>query len=221
MTGILCVLLFGCRHSEAAYMISANSFTTNKFDEFPDAVWAVTVPPTYNKTKILYKWPVPAEMEWMVESVRALHEREPTLRTCLGDAKTTFSKALEYWYVSRVIPDAAQEYDEVTERTEPEGGEIYSMRTIRSFHAAEWAKAYYRAKRLNEPLPFNPLQHTDIRTTLQHYVPADGEVLPTTASERREAKRRSKQEESSKNMSPKAGRAKIVSVPIRSARKKG
>ena len=157
VTAVLCVLLFGCRHSEAAYMISVNSFTLNKFDEFPDAVWAVTVPPTFNKTKILYKWPVPAEMEWIVESVRALHKRERALKDCLGDAKTTFSKAIEYWYSNRVIPDAAADHDEVTERTEPDVGEIYSMRTIRSYHASEWAKAFYRAKRLNEPLPFNPL----------------------------------------------------------------
>ena len=92
-------------------MISANSFEVNAFDEFPDAAWAVTVPPTYNKTKLLYKWPVPKKMEWMILTLQKLHARVPTLRKTLGNPKSKFSQAIIDYYKKRVIKDAAKDYD--------------------------------------------------------------------------------------------------------------
>ena len=79
-------------------------------------------------------------MEWMKETVKKLHQRDPRLKARLGDAKTTFAKALENFYSDRVIPDADDEYDEVTERTEGNKGEIYNMRTIRARHGTDWVK---------------------------------------------------------------------------------
>ena len=67
------MLLFGCRPSEATYIIHSPSFEPNTSREFKDCDWAATVPPEFNKTNKLYKWPVPPKMIWMVKLVREMH----------------------------------------------------------------------------------------------------------------------------------------------------
>ena len=73
------MLLFGCRHSEAAYIVCEKSIRRNNFPVFEDIDWAATVPTKYNKTKKLYKWPVPIEMNWVVDLLRSLHANTPNL----------------------------------------------------------------------------------------------------------------------------------------------
>ena len=190
------MLLFGCRHSEAAYVIYANAFRPNKFAEFQGCRWAVTVPPGFNKTKQLYKWPVPAKMEWVVKVVKELHERVPGLKEQLGDPATKFKRAIGNWFSRRVMPDAAAKFKEVTPRTPATDGHgyVYGLRTIRAYHGAVWAREFHRARRLRQPIPFNPLQHTNPKTTLQHYVPAEEDSPASTpVSERRNNKRMIKQ----------------------------
>ena len=167
--GVLFVLLFGCRHSEAAYIVWANSCRKNKYVEFEDCDWAATVPSDYNKTRKLYKWPVPREMNWVVEMLATLHKRVPQLQTLLGEPDKKFTKMLANWYTGRVIKDAAAKYDEVTERSAATN-EIYSMRTIRAYYGTKWAEEAELAERMKLPPPFNPLQHVNPKMTREHYV---------------------------------------------------
>ena len=92
------MLLFGCRPSEAAYIIHRHSFYPNTFSEFAGCDWVATVPPGYNKTKQLYKWPVPPKMIWMVELLHELHDPEYKLKDRLGEPKTKGTKDLDNWF---------------------------------------------------------------------------------------------------------------------------
>ena len=200
-------------------MISANSFKDNRFDEFPDAAWAVTVPPTYNKTKLLYKWPVPAEMEWMILTLKKLHARVPTLRETLGDPKRKFSQAIVNYYKNRVMPDAVDEEKVGSPNAGPEGeGDFYSLKTIRARHGTEYVKAFFHAQREGLPTPFCPLQHTNIAMTLKHYNVAEGEAPTATIDERRQAKRRLKEQTILGRSIPATIPTMIVTAPRKSAR---
>ena len=75
---MLFILIWGCRPSEAAWLVYESAFVPGAaFREYFDADVAGTCPPSYNKTSMLYKWPVPEEMEWAVELVRMLHKQVP------------------------------------------------------------------------------------------------------------------------------------------------
>ena len=181
---MLCVLLFSCRPSEAAYLIHANSFQRNTFAAFKDCAWVATIPASYNKTKLLYKWPVPKKMEWMVRLTKALHELVPTLQSDLGDPKTKFNTALQNFYKQRVLVDAAKLKGVVAIDTKAE--RFYCMRTIRAHHAEVWAEKAEECKRLGLPLPFNPLQHTTPKTTFKNYVPPQERAPATLSAEARQ-----------------------------------
>ena len=187
------VLLFGCRPSEAAYMIYSNSFSPNKFPELEGCDWAATVPPQFNKTKLLYKWPVEPKMIWMVKLVSAMH-MIPDLESELNNSILNFTESITQWYRRRVIVDAAKESVVVSQLLRTQG--FLCLRTVRAYHAKEWAQAAAKAKRLGLPMPFNPLQHVSSKTTMQHYVPPESEVVTpaSTPRTRRRTKQRSKQE---------------------------
>ena len=187
------VLLFGCRPSEAAYIVYSNSFSPNTFPELEGCDWAATVPPAFNKTKKLYKWPVPPKMIWMVKLVREMHG-SPDLQSELNNSIPNFTESITQWYRRRVVLDAAKESDVVSQLLQAQG--FLCMRTVRAFHAKEWAQAAAKAKRLGLPVPFNPLQHVSSKTTMQHYVPPEAEVVTpaSTPRTRRRTKQRSKQE---------------------------
>ena len=140
------MLLFGCRPSEATYIIHKPSFEPNTSREYKDCDWVATVPPTYNKTKLLYTWGVPKKMNWMVELVYALHEHEPDLKDKLGDPKKTFRSRLDYWFRFRVLVDAAKESDYVAQRNS--SGRWYNMRTVRTRHGTDYYREYKEAQRL-------------------------------------------------------------------------
>ena len=196
------MLLFGCRHSEAAYIVHANSCRRNRFAVFEDIDWAATVPPKFNKTRKLYKWPVPREMNWAVETLAKLHKVVPQLQTLLGDPAKNFAKMLENWYSRRVIKDAGKENDDVAERC-PATDQLYSMRTIRAYHGTKWAEEAELAQRMGLPPPFNPLQHVNPRMTFQHYVAPEEETPPSSrSSERRGAKLRYKKNKKIDKMLP-------------------
>lgn len=49
-------------------------------------------------------------------------------------------------------------------------GNHYDLRTIRAYRATEWVKLAMEYRVMNwKPEPPNPLQHTDWKTTLDHY----------------------------------------------------
>ena len=70
---VLFVAVTGCRPSEAAYIVRANAIQPNTFPAFRPAVWAVEVPPEFNKTKKDYQWGVPPGMDEMVPLIKELH----------------------------------------------------------------------------------------------------------------------------------------------------
>ena len=140
------MLLFSCRPSEAAYIIHWHSFYPNTFSEFERCDWVATVPPTYNKTRLPYRWPVPRKKNWAVELVYALHKHEPELKGRLGDPKKTFRSRLDYWFRFRVLVDAAKESDYVAQRNS--SGRWYNMRTVRTRHGTDYYGAYKEAQRL-------------------------------------------------------------------------
>ena len=43
------------------------------------------------------------------------------------------------------------------------------MRAVRCYRGTEWAQLAKEAEKQGLPLPPNPLQHTDARTTMRHY----------------------------------------------------
>ena len=116
---MLLVLTWGCRASEASYIVHANSFEDGaRFSAHFDAKFAATCPAWYTKTSFDYKYPVWEETEWAVHLLEDLHDRVPTLQKLLGDPKTKFKTAIENFYKDHVMPEAAEEYDEVTVRAD-------------------------------------------------------------------------------------------------------
>ena len=95
----------GCRPSEAAYIVRANSVEPNTFPDFKKAKWAAVVPPQYNKTKRWYQWPVPFKMNELVPLLQGIHKHQPNLANELGTLPN-FIKALDNWFSRRVLPDA-------------------------------------------------------------------------------------------------------------------
>ena len=160
-------------------------------------------------------------MEWVVEVVQKLHERVPGLKEQLGDPATKFKQAIGNWFSRRVLPDAAAKSPEVTPRTPATDGHsyVYGLRTIRAYHGAVWAREFHRAGRLRQPIPFNPLQHTNPKTTLQHYVPAEEDSPASTpVRERRDNKRMLKRTTAITKMLPPASSAKHVTPQRRGPR---
>ena len=77
---VLLVLTWGCRASEATYIVHANSFEPGKdYSEHFDAKFAATCPAEYTKTSFDYKFPLPKERAWVVQTLKMLHRRAPRL----------------------------------------------------------------------------------------------------------------------------------------------
>ena len=198
---MLFVLIWGCRPSEAAWMVCESAFVDGSaFREFFDADMAATCPTSYNKTRTLYKWPVPKEMEWAVELLRKLHGQVPELKEQLGDPKPKFTKTLSNWYSKRVLKDAAAEYDEVAERDAPKDGEFFGLRTIRAYHGELLCRLKHLSEKNGTPPPFNYLQHKNWNMTRAHYWDSSrpafvvDDTPASTPKARRQTKLRQKQE---------------------------
>ena len=198
---MLLVLTWGCRPSEASYIVHASSIGPGApYSAHFDAALAATCPTSYTKTQLPYKWPVREEMGWAVELLRDLHKRVPRLKKLLGNPKTKGTTDLRDFYRDHVIPEAAAEHDEVTVYADADKSEIYNMRTIRAYHGTKLCREYMRCKRLNRPKPFNYLQHTSWKTTMSCYwdkreaaQTPDASPAGTTA-QRRETKLQDKRE---------------------------
>ena len=179
---ILCVaavyfqLRTGCRPSEAAYLVQTRgSFPENAYANpgkgLPklEGTWMAFMPAAETKTRRDYKWEIPTVDNSAVKLLRALQAYVPALEDKLGN-RAKFTKAIEDWFVKRVVKDVAAEYED--EEMFPEGVR-YNMRSVRCYRGTEWVQRVLEAKRLKVARPPNPLQHTDGRTTMRHYALPD------------------------------------------------
>ena len=104
------MLLWGCRPSEAAYLVCRKSFMKGSaFRGDFDADLAAVCPSDYTKTRSFYRWPVPEKMKWAVELLRELHEQVPGFQEQLGDPKDKFREAIKNFYKRCVLSEAAAE----------------------------------------------------------------------------------------------------------------
>lgn len=187
------MLITGCRPKEAAYLVRANSLQKNDYPDFKDCDWKATMPAELTKTRLNYKWPIPRDMNVVVGILRALHQLAPDLESELGDLDK-FTKAIDHWFLRRVLRDAEREKRGVTVRSP--GGPCHNFRSVRAWHGSQWAMAAALARKEGKEPPFNPLQHTNNKTILRHYAvdPPDAVEAGREKERRRVTKRREKQE---------------------------
>ena len=93
----------GCRPNEAAYLVLNKSF--HKTSVLDDCDYIAAVPPQYSKTREWYLWGVKKKMTYVIELVKALHERAPTL-SHLRD-QYVLAKRLYDWFTRRILKEAA------------------------------------------------------------------------------------------------------------------
>ena len=145
------VLETGCRPNEAAYLVLKNSFIKTSVVSGCDYV--ASVPPQATKTRHLYLWGVKRRMNYVIELVRALHQRAPTLEH-LGD-QHAHSKRLFDWFTKRILKDVAAKHEVVKKELEKQPH--HNLRSVRSAFAKVWADADEDAAQKGEDAPANPL----------------------------------------------------------------
>ena len=191
----------GCRPNEAAYLVATRGcFPKNAYANpgkgLPkfEGTWMAVMPASETKTRRDYKWQMPNATNFAVCLQMALHVKYPDLREMLGGV-TNFAKALEDWFVKRVLKDVGH-VARPAEGDEP-GVPRFCMRSTRCYRGTEWVRLAREADVLKQTRPPNPLQHTDARTTMRHYAlpdAQDGLEAGRRIADRRVAKQVSKAE---------------------------
>ena len=159
------MLITGCRPKETAYVVRANSVQPNDYPDFRDCDWKATMPKEVTKTKRDYKWPVPKGENQVVGMLRSLHKLAPNLEEELGTL-AVLTRSLDS-FMNSVLKAAEKERLGATYNTP--AGTKHTMRTIRAWHGTKYAMEAEIAKRQKEPVPFNPLQHSNEKTLLRRY----------------------------------------------------
>ena len=154
----------GCRPNEAAFLVLSNTFKRSRRE--PGCDYKAIVPSLNTKTSERYKWYMKRKANWVIELIKELHERAPTLEH-LGDQQH-LAKGLYNWFTRRILIDAAKESPIV--KAHLDSGLMYNLRTVRSRRATDWAAAKARAEAEGKEAPPNPLQHASERTTYRSYV---------------------------------------------------
>ena len=186
------MLITGCRPKEAAYVVRANSVQPNDYPDFRDCDWKATMPKEVTKTKRDYKWPVPKGENQVVGMLRSLHKLAPNLEEELGTL-AVLTRSLDS-FMNSVLKAAEKERLGATYNTP--AGTKHTMRTIRAWHGTKYAMEAEIAKRQKEPVPFNPLQHSNEKTLLRRYTVNLPDALEAgRILSKRETKQREKQEE--------------------------
>ena len=115
-----------------------------------------TAPDDITKTKLNYTWVLPNEIH-------------PFLKTLLKHKETGFisflklKDSLAHYWDQKVLTKAGVpvQYDV---------GKNNSLRTVRALRATQWVMLMKEYKVMDwEPAPPNPLQHVNIKTTLERY----------------------------------------------------
>ena len=151
----------GCRPKEAAFVVHNKRIFKRQFAvPFMTHEWQASADKAITKTSHDYFWLLPMEADWIVQPIRRLR--------CTGyDDFESLKESMAGYFRDRTLVAAGA--DKKDSRGKP-----YSMRTIRALRATEWVRLAMEYKVMKwEPLPPNPLSHTNWKTTLTNYAERD------------------------------------------------
>ena len=155
------VLHTGCRPNEAAYVVVHKTYKKNTIKlKHASFEHQATAPKEITKTRRNYFWLLPKEFNAFLT---VLKNHTPT---GFEDYKV-LTKELSHYWDRKVLTNAKVPLNRKTNT-------VYSLRTVRALRATQYVQllAEYKVMRW-KPEPPNPLQHKNIKMTVEKYALKD------------------------------------------------